>query len=76
MDEIERLAKLEAGQAEIMRALERVVESLQSTSGLDVRVARLEERNSLLMKLLYGAMGAGGAGVAGHLYNLVQAAGG
>lgn len=76
MDDNERLAKLEAGQQEIMRVLSDIKDDLKAQSGLDVKVARLEERNALLMKLFYAALGTGGAGLAGHIVNVIRSAGG
>ena len=73
-----KLAELGANQQEILRRLDAMDEARRRDRETDqqfntllqdsnTRITRLEERNNLLMKLLWGATGAGGIGVAGHV---------
>ena len=67
------LAKLESGQLEIIRRIDKLEESHKLNRADDAdtrdRLTRLEERNALLMKLLWGGIGAGGGSLGWHVLN-------
>ena len=64
------LTRLEAGQGEIMRRLSGLEagasKGRDSDRSLAERVTRLEERNAMLMRLVWGSGAAGAAALAGH----------
>ena len=79
MDLAIKLAELGANQQEILRRLDAMDEARRRDRETDqqmnamlqesnMRITRLEERNNLLMKLFYGALGPGvtGAGLGVH----------
>ena len=85
-----KLAELSANQQEILRRLDYMDEARRRDREEDqkfnamlqesnTRITRLEERNNLLMKLFYGALGPGvaGAGMGVHyLFNANHLLGG
>ena len=72
----EGVAGLQAGQAAILQRLDsmeaaRIRDKADDKLVAD-RVTRLEERQQVLWRFVWGAVGAGGGGLAGGLYTLLQ----
>ena len=78
-----KLAELGANQQEILRRLDAMDEARRRDRETDqqmntmlqesnTRITRLEERNSFLMKLFYGALGPGIAGSGLGVHHLIQ----